>query len=929
MALDNNKEIPLIQLPTGSPTSEDWVMFTSADGHTKIATFDQFQDGLVSEITDLVDQAEAAAAAAGDKMPSMTLAELKALNIAPAYTGVYLSDELKAGTFVLDNATDLTPDDSVCVADASGNKWVRRWTGWLNVKWFGAVGNGIANDTAAIAAAQALLVSNGGGTLFFPSGTYLTNKFTMSSRIFLDGEGKGISVLKLRDNQNTDLVWLPKNSFINRISRLTLDANKDNNLIAGSALALEANTNADGAKVDAIFDKTLTGNSTYRYLEVKDVCVTRGRDYGMYIPAANYIVHIDGLYAYKNRRGFYTESTDNIFTNIVAERNDVYGIQEHGGNNKWSDLKVIWNGIARTEEGFMGYFGGMVVSNANRATFINIEAQDNFGPGIHFVDSKSLKADNLIADSNCYLDATLVTDGVSSGIQLDNVEDSVINGQATNYKNTQDRPWPQTRAFAEDHRCKNNVINITSKFQETNPITTSENMRNTHDIVSKRATQYVGTSKTFEIDEPVIESGVLINTDDRITIPCVIPFRNEVSFILDFEYLSKTAQDPILIDSDVFKLQYLTSTGVPRLKATITTEQGTYSSQDLNFTLTAGFYRIYCGMRRLSTGGARIDFSISYTVGSAIQYTSVETEQTGVPHIYGVFNNIHFNNYNNAGGSTVGNIRMRLFKFGMFPVVLPEDFAKFSYRMANLEKAAVYIDFTKPFGSPTNVIRATSGLPAPSIYYLNKYFITDDGFFVCIKLADDSYKFVSLMETNKRQSMSAKSADYTATVNDSGLTFDATAAARTCTLPPLSSAYVNGEGLKLTIKKTDSSANTVLVDGNGSETIDGSTGFSLTTQNHAVTIQAGPTEWKILDVYVPNPVRVSTLSASGNGSSVSIDIAHGLSYTPIVVNVLAMSSAAADISYVTVNSTTLSIKYATAPASGTNNLQYSFSYRRP
>ena len=43
---------------------------------------------------------------------------------------------------------------------------------WINIKDFGAVGNGTADDTAAIQAAINCAVANGGGTVFFPCGTF-------------------------------------------------------------------------------------------------------------------------------------------------------------------------------------------------------------------------------------------------------------------------------------------------------------------------------------------------------------------------------------------------------------------------------------------------------------------------------------------------------------------------------------------------------------------------------------------------------------------------------------------------------------------------------------------------------------------------------------------------------------------------------------
>jgi len=49
--------------------------------------------------------------------------------------------------------------------------------------------------------------------------------------------------------------------------------------------------------------------------------------------------------------------------------------------------------------------------------------------------------------------------------------------------------------------------------------------------------------------------------------------------------------------------------------------------------------------------------------------------------------------------------------------------------------------------------------------------------------------------------------------------------------------------LRQTIKKTDASANAVTVDGNGAETIDGSTTVSLAAQWDFITVVSNGTNW--------------------------------------------------------------------------------------
>jgi signal transduction histidine kinase len=50
-----------------------------------------------------------------------------------------------------------------------------RYPAFLNVKDYGAIGNGVADDTAAIQAAITAIGATTGGTIYFPQGTYLVS----------------------------------------------------------------------------------------------------------------------------------------------------------------------------------------------------------------------------------------------------------------------------------------------------------------------------------------------------------------------------------------------------------------------------------------------------------------------------------------------------------------------------------------------------------------------------------------------------------------------------------------------------------------------------------------------------------------------------------------------------------------------------------
>jgi hypothetical protein len=74
----------------------------------------------------------------------------------------------------------------------------------VNVKEYGAVGDGVTNDTEAFNAALASLAKAGGGKCLVPKGTYLISATTnpaitshVSSNVHLVGEGREVSILRI------------------------------------------------------------------------------------------------------------------------------------------------------------------------------------------------------------------------------------------------------------------------------------------------------------------------------------------------------------------------------------------------------------------------------------------------------------------------------------------------------------------------------------------------------------------------------------------------------------------------------------------------------------------------------------------------------------------------------------------------------------
>lgn len=87
-----------------------------------------------------------------------------------------------------------------------------------------------------------------------------------------------------------------------------------------------------------------------------------------------------------------------------------------------------------------------------------------------------------------------------------------------------------------------------------------------------------------------------------------------------------------------------------------------------------------------------------------------------------------------------------------------------------------------------------------------------------------------------------RTSDYTVITSDEVIICDATTGAFTLTLP----AVAGTQGKRYYIKKIDSTANIVTIDGNSSETVDDGTTAALENQYEAVTIVSDNTEWFVI-----------------------------------------------------------------------------------
>lgn len=101
------------------------------------------------------------------------------------------------GVFIYSSASAVADNGGTVIAPAAGSgRWLRQFSGPINVHWFGAKGDTVTVDKDAIQNAINLAVSQGGGDVYLPAGTYTADGLSaIGNGISIVGDGRGISII--------------------------------------------------------------------------------------------------------------------------------------------------------------------------------------------------------------------------------------------------------------------------------------------------------------------------------------------------------------------------------------------------------------------------------------------------------------------------------------------------------------------------------------------------------------------------------------------------------------------------------------------------------------------------------------------------------------------------------------------------------------
>ncbi|MCU6708379.1 hypothetical protein M6D81_06590 [Paenibacillus sp. J5C_2022] len=152
-----------------------------------------------------------------------TIADIRSGAAVPdAGTLYYMTDPGREGEFFYDAAdTASLDDDGIIFVSATGARFKRLHADNLNVKWFGAKGDNVTDDSAAFQKAIEIAEARIGGTVYIPMGNYVVTNLRVKYH-YVSIRGEGYQATRLINRHQTNPLLDIRLEQVNTITHFEL-----------------------------------------------------------------------------------------------------------------------------------------------------------------------------------------------------------------------------------------------------------------------------------------------------------------------------------------------------------------------------------------------------------------------------------------------------------------------------------------------------------------------------------------------------------------------------------------------------------------------------------------------------------------------------------------------------------------------------------